>query len=304
MSESSPSNSQSQNRGPFGWVTRELHHAAPAIHEAEQIEQDVAPIAEAIDPALKPLFDEIARLEQQLAALQQQQQQQQPAPAAPQPVQADGGHYPPVELAPVQQPDAAPASAAHEAATAPSHEPRGGAAVPDHITLLACPAWNQRVDDNPGGQAVDPYAATDCGEQSCAMVTYACDHIELPEETIRGYIRDHRGGDMQDGRTTADDLAWYLSSEHSNFPHARSLTAEWPILHEQIKQHILSGYLPIVLGEFYAGALHWVVGRGADQTWFCYNDPWTGTEKAVTWDELAAIQQGVAVLTFGRAQYA
>lgn len=286
MSESSPSNSQ--NHGPFGWVNRELHNIAPAVHEAEQIEQDVAPLVEQIDPALKPLLDQIAALEARIAALQQQ----------PATVQQDGGHYPPVELAPVQH-------VAEQAAPAPAtHEPRGGSAVPDHITLLPAPTWCQRADDNPGGAPADPMAATDCGEQSCAMVTYACDHIELPEETIRGYIRDHRSGDMPDGRTTADDLAWYLSSEHSNFPHARSLTAEWPQLHEQIKRHILSGYLPIVLGEFYSGALHWVVGRGADQTYFCYNDPWTGTERSMTWDQLAAIQQGVAVLTFGRAQYA
>jgi len=177
------------------------------------------------------------------------------------------------------------------------------APAPATAVNLPVPAWSQRVQDGPDDTGRDLFATTDCGEQAVCMVTYSAHRIEIDEGLVRGFISQHYT-DMQDGRTTADMLVWYLSSRHNNCPHAHVVTGDGPLVVETIKRELLDGCPVLVLGGWYQGTLHWEVARGYDQQHVITCDPWDGQSKATTWtDYLSRVDHGTLVVTRALARY-
>ena len=270
-------------------------HAAPAavavIEEAPAIEHDAEDVAAVVEKAAAAVAPEIAH---DLADAQ--------AHAAPIAAALDDTPTPADSPAHGTAAAAVGNGTALERAIA-AHPEQGGGAVPGHIATLPCPAWSQLIGDNPDGSH-DIFQATDCGSQAVCMVTFACQHVELPEGIVREFIRAHFG-EQGDGCTTPEQLAWYLSSIHNNFPHAHvERDDNAPGLIERIKANLRDGTLVLVLGEWYTGCLHWVVARGYDEHQLVYNDPWTGTSKAITWGAyVERVNQGALVVTRGQARY-
>lgn len=224
------------------------------------------------------------------------------AAAAPGPAAAT----PPVPVAdtPVASEPATPPVPEAIAPAVEAHPPTtpvlAGSGIPPAIATLPVPRWNQRINDNPDDPNRDRFADTDCGEQSACMVTYSAQRVEIDEGLVRGFIHQQFPGQQQ-GFTTGEMLAWYLSSRHNNAPHAHVVSGNSMAA---IKGELADGCLAIVLGSWYAGTEHFVVARGYDDTHLIYNDPWVGEMRAVTWsDFLARVDRGEVVATRAAARY-
>jgi hypothetical protein len=146
----------------------------------------------------------------------------------------------------------------------------GGALAP-----VSVPVYNQLNDPLPDG-AQDPYATTDCGEESVAMVIAACGGPPLPA----GVLRQLLGGVARPGATTAANLV-YLLSLFKVLAHVRQADpdaawTEW--------QHAQGASFPVIALGYWvsAGYPHWIVIRACDALSITYNDPWGGHEQTMT----------------------
>lgn len=137
---------------------------------------------------------------------------------------------------------------------------------------LPAPAWNQLNDPLPDGQQ-DPYATTDCGEESTAMAIAACGGPNLPA----GVLRQLLGGANRSGTTDAQALC-YLLSLFKIKSHVRECPAD--VAWTEWRHSFEAGFLVIALGWWVTdGYPHWVLIRQADDSAMTYNDPWGGLEK-------------------------
>jgi hypothetical protein len=153
---------------------------------------------------------------------------------------------------------------------------------------LAAPAWNQLNDVLPDGQQ-DPYATSDCGEESVAMALYACGGPNLPAGVLRMLL----GGPGRAGTTTAAELAYLLAlfgvKAHVRQADPDAAWTEW--------QHSYQArYLAIALGYWVSpGFLHWVLVREADEGHLTFNDPWGGQVRTLEKQEAQKLYGGVYV---------
>lgn len=192
--------------------------------------------------------------------------------------------------------EAQPAQAAAAAAGAIA----GAGAVMANHTDLPAPQFGQNINDNPGG-VIDQAHASDCGEQSCAMVLYSTRGVEVPEEVIRAYIQGSPNSGY--GNTTAAQLARYLSGPHCHL-NAESDPRPYPHARDTIEAEISQGHLVLALGEWISpGYGHWMVFRGYDTNQARYNDPWFGNERGKSWADFERQYWGQLVLIHEEARY-
>lgn len=143
--------------------------------------------------------------------------------------------------------------------------PSGAGARP----ALRAPAWNQ-LDDPLPDAAQDPYATTDCGEESTAMAIAACGGPNLPA----GVLRQLLGGPQRPGVSSAPDLSYLLGlfkiPSHPRMCDADTAWIEWSHAFD-------AGKLIVALGYWVSpGYLHWVLIRQTGPQEITFNDPWGG----------------------------
>lgn len=173
---------------------------------------------------------------------------------------------------------------------------QGGGAAPTVVTVtppaasggrqpLAAPVWNQLNDPLPDA-AQDPYATTDCGEESTAMAIAACGGPPLPA----GVLRQLLGGPQRPGLSTATDLV-YLLKLFKVPAHERNCPADVAWIEWQ--HSFAAGFLAIGLGWWVTdGYPHWVLIRGIDNDSLTFNDPWGGQERVMPKEWVMAKYQG------------
>jgi hypothetical protein len=156
---------------------------------------------------------------------------------------------------------------------------------------LPIPVWNQLNDPLPDGQQ-DPYATTDCGEESVAMIGKGYGGPELPAGQVRMILR---AGDVNGpGISSGDDLVHALAAVFHLRSHVRACNAA--TFQIEATKAINSGMPVIALGQWVSiGFLHWVVGRGADDTGLMTNDPWGGANRLIAWPDVARLYAGTYV---------
>lgn len=156
------------------------------------------------------------------------------------------------------------------------------------VPVVSAPVYNQLNDPLPDASQ-DPYATTDCGEESVSMVVAACGGPVLPA----GQFRMLLGGTGRRGSSTAADLVYLLKlfniQAHSRQCDAGTAWVEWG--HSQHAR-----YLVIALGYWVTvGYLHWVVITGCDDSGVTFNDPWGGVARHLSTDEAQKLYMGVYV---------
>jgi hypothetical protein len=152
-------------------------------------------------------------------------------------------------------------------------------------SILTAPVWNQLNDVLPDGQQ-DPYATTDCGEESVAMAIAACGGPSLPA----GVLRQLLGGVDRPGMTTARDLSYLLSLfKVSNHPRQADPDAAWT----EWQHSYQAKYLVIALGYWVSpGFRHWCLIRETDSAALVLNDPWGGQVRTLSRDQAQRLYCG------------
>lgn len=153
---------------------------------------------------------------------------------------------------------------------------------------LAAPAWNQLNDPLPDN-AQDPYATTDCGEESTAMAIAACGGPQLPA----GVLRQLLGGPNRTGVTDAPALCYLLAlfkiPAHPRQCDPDTAWIEWSHAFD-------AGKLVIALGYWVTqGYLHWVLIRQTGPQELTFNDPWGGLERSMDKGTAQKLYQGMYV---------
>jgi Papain-like cysteine protease AvrRpt2 len=154
--------------------------------------------------------------------------------------------------------------------------------------LISARPMNQLDDVLPDGQQ-DPYATTDCGEETTAMTVFACGGPNLPA----GAYRQLLGGPNRVGTSSADDIVFLLKlfkiPAHKRLCPSDVAWIEW--------QHSMkAGFLVIALGWFVTdGFPHWVLIRGIDQNVVTFNDPWGGQVRTMPKEWMLTKYQGCYV---------
>lgn len=150
---------------------------------------------------------------------------------------------------------------------------------------LRAPLWNQLNDPLPDA-AQDPYATTDCGEESTAMAISACGGPDLPA----GVLRQLLGGPQRPGVTSAADLAYLLGlfkvPAHPRQCDPDTAWIEWSHAFDAGKLVIALGYWVSV------GYLHWVLIRQTGPQQITFNDPWGGLERTMDKATAQKLYQG------------
>jgi hypothetical protein len=155
---------------------------------------------------------------------------------------------------------------------------------------LAAPAWNQLNDPLPDAQQ-DPFATTDCGEESVAMAIAACGGPSLPAGVLRQILG--AGNPARPGITGPIDLSYLLTlfklKNHVREADPDSAWIEWGNSYR-------AGYLVIALGYWVTpGFRHWVLIRQTDSGAVVFNDPWGGLQRTMTRDQAQRLYCGVYI---------
>lgn len=148
-------------------------------------------------------------------------------------------------------------------------------------TLDGFPTWCQLRDPLPSGVS-DPFAAQDCGEESCSIVEYAFTGKYTTEEQVRHEMPGHESS----APTTGFDLVQYLRKVGVGSEVTQITAAN---LQAEVKLGVRLGRCAILLGNWVsASALHWVVAIGYGNDHMLYVDPWYGEMRAMHWADARA----------------
>lgn len=150
---------------------------------------------------------------------------------------------------------------------------------------LAAPAWNQLDDVLPDGMQ-DPFATTDCGEESVAMAIAACGGPPLPAGTLRMLLGGPNRPGLSDARALVYLLGLFGITAHPRQCDADAAWLEW--------QHSYkAGYLVLALGFWVSpNFLHWVVVRETVEGTCLLNDPWGGLQRTLLKSEAQKLYGG------------
>lgn len=155
--------------------------------------------------------------------------------------------------------------------------------------LLDIPTWNQNRDPLPDG-GLDPFRATDCGEECAAMRIFYRTRIELPAGILRQLIPGHQ----DHGETAPADLVRVLRIFGL---HPVSSPVPLTAIRSQLTRSIDAAAPPIVLGRWLASdSLHWVLGVDASSDGLLVNDPWDGQRRLYPWDKVLSRYAGWCIL--------
>lgn len=155
-------------------------------------------------------------------------------------------------------------------------------------TLDGYPTWNQNADPD-AKLGADPYAASDCGEECCAIVQYGSGKGYVSETQVRQAMPGHE----MHGETSGDDIASYLSTV--GVPASR-IAISTNALEVSVKVGIAQGLPSILLGYWVSPTtLHWVVAIGYGNDHLIYLDPWDGRQKCLHWKAARLLYAGTLV---------